>query len=67
MVLSHQGTIERENKLKPQRRRELGVKREAAGETCASEKEFLEEISVHFYFRPEVFEDMLERKKDGFF
>lgn len=42
------------------------MKREAAGETCASEKEFLEEISVHFYFRPEVFEDVLERKM-GFF
>lgn len=61
-LVTYEQSIQRENELEPQKPRQPGVKREAAGKTCTSEKEFLEEISVHFYFRPEVFEDMLERK-----
>lgn len=33
---------------------------------CTSENKLLEDISLYFYFQPEVFENMLEKKKDGF-
>lgn len=42
-------------------------RKEVADRACTSEKEFLEEISLHFCFRPKVLENMLERKTDFFF
>lgn len=62
----HLGAIEGDNKLEQQKPRYLGAQREAAGKACPSEKEYLEEISLHFYFRTEVFEDILARKMDFF-
>ena len=43
-----------------------GLKKQAAAKAYTSEKEFLEKLSLHFYFRPEIFEDVLERKMDFF-
>lgn len=37
-------------------------RKEVAGKACTSEKKFLKEIFLHFYFRSEVLENMIERK-----
>ena len=63
VLISHLGAIERDNELRHQEPRQPagGARKVVAGKACTSKKEFLEEISLHFYFRPEVFESMLER------
>lgn len=41
-----------------------GGEREEADKACISENKLLEDISLYFYFQPEVFENMLEKKMD---
>lgn len=39
-----------------------GLKKQTAAKAYTSEKEFLGKLSLRFFFRPEIFEDVLEGK-----